>query len=506
MAIIIVNNTWSRIRDLNNIELADQLDKITSFYIQGYQYTKAFREGIWDSSKGSLVMWDGKKHLLTSKMIFPTGLLERVKRFFTINNVEFTIQDERPNVQYGNPLKIFGHTPRPYQQEALEAAIKHGTGIIRVGTGGGKSLVAAMITAQHNVNSMIYVIGKDLLYQFHQAFGDFLQVPIGLIGDGHCELRKFNICSIWTAIKTFNINVKKFDDEDWDPEVVSIGANEKKLIKKAIEKTNVSIYDEAHYLGTETLQSIYKASKLCKHHFGLSGTDWRDDGADLLLESVCGRRIYNMPSSKLIEQGFLVPPKIIFYHIPDKDFTSKNYHSVYKNYIVENDDRNGVIEDAARKMIKMGRKVLILVKQLNHGNILYDRLKDLSVFFVNGEVDPETREDVKQAFIKGDYQCLIASSVYDIGVDIPCLDALIMGGGGKSSVRTLQRIGRVIRSSEGKTDAFVIDFIDNAKFLDKHSVLRLQLYQSEAGFKIKLPPGLDLKNYKLSRRISEKLS
>ncbi len=62
--------------------------------------------------------------------------------------------------------------------------------------------------------------------------------------------------------------------------------------------------------------------------------------------------------------------------------------------------------------------------------------------------------------------------------------ALILAGGGKSRLRALQRIGRVIRSFPGKTMSAVVDFYDQAKFLKNHSEVRYATYCSEPGFKV----------------------
>ena len=96
----------------------------------------------------------------------------------------------------------------------------------------------------------------------------------------------------------------------------------------------------------------------------------------------------------------------------------------------------------------------------------------------------------------GELDLLIASKIFDQGVDIPQLDALILAGSGKSSGRALQRIGRVIRTNPGKSNAIVVDFYDNAKYLKDHSQRRIDIYKSEPGFKIKLP---NLKNVKFSK-------
>jgi len=506
MVEIIINNVWSRIRNLKDIQTIDALDKKTSFYLEGYMYTKAFREGYYDKKRGMFVHWDGKKHLLNSKLVFPTGLLERVKKFLDKQKIQYELIDQRYTPKAKTPIKIKKYIPRDYQQEALKSAIKHERGIIRMATGSGKTILAAMIAAHYNIPTMIYVIGKDLLYQFHDEMKKALGIEIGIIGDGQCIIEKINVCSIWTAITSFDLKQAiSLDDEDWAPEVMPAGTKQKGMIREAIKNTNLAIYDEAHFLATDTIQSIFKASKNCRYLFGLSGTDWRTDGADLLLESVCGERIFNLPASKLIKDGFLVPAHITMLEVPPYiEKLPKHYASVYNKYISNNDIRNGMIEDSARLLIKKGRKLLILVRYINHGKELAEKLSDIPLFFVNGEVDSETREKVKKDFENGELQCLIASSVFDIGVNIPCLDSLIMAGGGKSTVRALQRVGRVIRTFKNKKNAIIVDFIDNARYLDKHTATRIAIYETEPLFKIKFPKNFDRLSLKPPDKISSK--
>ena len=57
-------------------------------------------------------------------------------------------------------------------------------------------------------------------------------------------------------------------------------------------------------------------------------------------------------------------------------------------------------------------------------------------------------------------------------------------GGGKSSTRALQRVGRVLRTYGNKKNAVVIDFDDKARFLADHSKKRQQIYEAEPSFVI----------------------
>lgn len=507
MVSITINNVWSRIYELN-VKIMDILDHQTSYYVEGYQFTKAFRSGWFDEKSSKFKHWDGKRHLISKSGVFPTGLINRVVEMLCMHEIEFKIVDNRTNLKHNNPIKVKNYEPRPYQVEAVKAAIEKGNGLIKVGTGGGKTLIAGMIVAEYNLPSMIYVVGKDLLYQFHREMTKILGAQVGIIGDGHCDIKRFNVCSIWTAITAFDLkgNVS-LDDEDWSPEVLEVNVEQKKLIKKAIESSNVAIFDEAHFIACETIQSIFKAGKNCRYVFGMSGSPWRDDGADLLIESVCGKIIYNMPASKLIEMKYLVPPKITLIDVPKyPEKLPNNYQSIYKRYVVENDVRNNLIIDATRRLLDMGRRPLILVRNLSHGRELAKRLNDIPLYFVSGEVDGEAREEIKQDFQEGKLRCLIASSVFDIGIDLPCLDALILAGGGKSTVRTLQRIGRVIRLNESKNDSIVVDFLDDAKYLDKHAEIRLAVYMTEPMFRIKFPKGFNHEVIKCPKKIQAKIS
>lgn len=502
MVKIVINNVYSQISDLP-IKATDELDHELSYFVQGYQYSRAFKIGYYDKKKGIFVHWDGKKHLLTRSLAFPTGLLARVERFLKQKKIEYELADQREQPKLNNPLEILKYKPRDYQQAAADAFFKKERGMLKLPTGAGKTFLAAMITAHYNLPTVIYVIGKDLLYQFYDTFKDVLPEQIGIVGDGKCDVQKITICSIWTAASAFDLKVK-YDDE-WSPEIISYNDSTKKKIRKMIEGARLAIMDEAHYAATETLQKIFKTSKKCRYFCGMSASNWRDDGADLLLESVCGPKIYSLPVKNLIERNFLVMPKILFYQVSPMKFPkSANYQTIYKNYIIENESRNYLIEQATRKLIAKGRKVLILVKNIKHGKIIQEMLGDISTFFVNGELDGEQRGVVKNKFVSGEYQCLIASSVFDQGVDIPELDALILGGSGKSSIRALQRIGRVVRTCDGKKDAIVVDFMDDAKFLDKHSFLRAAIYKQE-GFVVKYPKGFDESNIKSNYKILKKM-
>jgi superfamily II DNA or RNA helicase len=165
---------------------------------------------------------------------------------------------------------------------------------------------------------------------------------------------------------------------------------------------------------------------------------------------------------------------------------------VYKEYVVENEIRNNLIVDNTRQLLTKNYQVLVLFKHLQHGKILSELFEQNGVphEYLSGSYSLEQRLEVKNKLLNKKINLVLASSIFDVGVDISTLSALVLAGSGKSSIKTLQRIGRIIRSHPGKQYAAVIDFYDDVKFLKNHSKIRYHIYRSENGFKLIVPPQL----------------
>jgi superfamily II DNA or RNA helicase len=481
-----VGHTYSKINGILPTYVIEKLDRHLSYFVHNYQFSNAFRRGFWNSRERKYKRWDGKNHLF-KKNRFLSGLLWRVEAILKKNEIDYKIIDARKKIPFGPEMPIYKVESREYQQRVVEAVLCHKCGMVQSATGSGKSIMIAQIIAKTNVKTIVYVIGIDLLYQMKETLEKVLKARVGIIGDGQAEIRRINVCTVWTAANALGEKYVPLDDEDSSKDE-RFDAQNKAKIAKIIAGAEMIFFDEGHMLGTQTLQSINKSSKSAYYKYAMSGTCWRDDNADLLLEAVCGKIIIEISASELIKSGHLVKPKITFVNVPEKKNLSPNYHSIYKKYIVENPSRNNKIISVAEKLVKKGRKVLILVKNIKHGQILLSKFsKNFVVYFVRGEVKSEERNLIRKKFLRGEIDIIIASIVYDQGIDLVNLDALILAGSGKATGRALQRLGRVLRPFKGKKDAIVIDFWDNAKYLQEHSRKRLQIYRRETGFEIKLP-------------------
>jgi superfamily II DNA or RNA helicase len=491
MAKILIKGHNSQIAEESDVEHILALDKHLSFFVLGAEHTAAYR-GFFNKS-GDFVRWDGRKKLLTPSLTFPTGLVERVRDFYQNAGRSLEVIDQRPAKSVGNPkdilprLRKMGKEPYPYQMDVISVIEKNDRGIIKMATGAGKSVVAALVTAHLGKKTVIYVIGKDLLHQFHALFSSIFEEKIGIIGDGLCEIHDINVASIWTVGQALGMDKKNILlDGDDDEEKLSAGKYVD--IVKMIKEAKVQIIDECHMSACETIQQIFKKTS-AEHIYGLSGSPWRDDGADLLIESILGRYIINISASSLIEGGYLAQPLIRFRIVPPPTQPlDKNYPSVYKRYITENTVRNNLILEAAQILVGKGYQALVLFSSLKHGRLLYKLFSQhMECVILDGSNSKEERDLVKERLASGEVKCVLASRIFDVGVDLPSLSGLVVASGGKSTVRALQRVGRIIRKYPGKKQAVVIDFVDQAPFLLEHSKARYRIYTSEEGFNVTWP-------------------
>ena len=491
MTKILIRNNTCQITEEPDANHILALDKHLSFYVQGAEHTAAFRGYV--NREGDFVKWDGFKKLLTPTLQFPVGLLDRVSDFYHAAGKQFETFDKRASKSIGKSqdilenLRGIGKEPYPYQLEILDVIDKNDRGIIKVATGGGKSLIAALIAAKLGKKTIIYVIGKDLLYQFHSFLSLAFTEKIGIIGDGQCDIRSINVASVWTVGQAIGMK-KSLILLDGDDDEKEVSKNKYVEILKMMKETKVHIIDECHMSACETIQQLCKHTQ-AEHIYGLSGSPWRDDGADLLIEAVLGKYIVNISASRLISEGYLAQALIRFRVVPPYPVPlDKVYQSIYKNYVVENDARNGLVLNAAKALVEKGYQTLVLFSSLKHGKLLYEVFKEhMKCAILDGSNSKEEREQVKKDLQDHKIDCVLASKIFDIGVDIPSLSGLVIACGGKSTVKALQRVGRVIRKYPGKKFAVIIDFIDQAPYLDNHSKIRCKIYKSEDGFDVSWP-------------------
>jgi len=477
MIIIQINNIYSKLLNFpNDKDLITDLRELLSYETEEYGY------------KGKVMTVKKTLFTLKPKYTFPTGLVSYIINYFTTNKILFDIKDEREEPEV-SPLRLHGFSLRDYQRKTVHDALRAKRGIVQVATGGGKTVIAACLIARLNCKTLFCVHTKDLLIQAYDTFSKALQVPIGRIGAGYCEIEKINVCMIQTLNSVLGKKYVPLDELDKYKEDSKIFANKAEMLK-AIEECECIIVDESQHLQSSSYVNLMEGAKRSFWKFGFSGTPYRNDGRDLITTAYAGKQICKISASFLIRRGFLSKPTIYIVNPLKNKFLlnvgKAKYQTVYKKHIVESERRNSVIAAYAKYMYDKDRKFIVTVNQIKHGKILADMMhKDMTKMeLLTGEVSLSDRTELIKQMRSGKLNMIIGTTLCDEGLDIPIVDGLILGGAGKSNVRIPQRIGRTLRLHPDKKDPIIIDFYDNIKFLKGQCRQRMNIYASEPEFKV----------------------
>ena len=71
------------------------------------------------------------------------------------------------------------------------------------------------------------------------------------------------------------------------------------------------------------------------------------------------------------------------------------------------------------------------------------------------------RQHVNKMLKNRELHGVLTTTTYDVGVDVPSIEAVVFAYPFSSSIKTIQRTGRAARQNPGKTRSFVIDINDS---------------------------------------------
>lgn len=242
-------------------------------------------------------------------------------------------------------------------------------------------------------------------------------------------------------------------------------------------KVRCLMVDERHHQAA--LKTYGKMNDLAVEAFyrwGFTGTNFRSNPAEqVALEACLGRTVVSYSITDMRDRGVLVPGQVSFRLFESPSIpSSAKFDKVYPRGIVRCDARNAQVASAALDLMDVGRKVLILVHRIEHGERLTQMIPGSR--FVQAEDGDDVQKAVAQ-LDSGHLRCVIGSPVVGEGLDIPSADALVYAKGMKARVTHTQDTFRVLTGDGSKKDAVIVDFVDrhNDKLI-AHAVERMRNY------------------------------
>jgi ATP-dependent helicase IRC3 len=346
---------------------------------------------------------------------------------------------------------------RDYQEEACNLMMTNYRGIINFATGLGKTLVATHMVKRCRKRALIVCPSESVASQFYDQFVScFGKNKVGFFGDGKKEIKEITVGIAMSISK----HIDKFKTQE----------------------LGLVIVDEVHHVPATTFYNIASGIANVGKVFGLTATDFRSDGKDIMITAGCGSVMIRRDIKWGVKHGWLAEPYFI---VKSVDTVGKDYSDklkCYKEHVLNNATMRQQIEDDCRKMMAAGKSILCLVDEVEHGKQLAG---NLGIPFATG-LDKRSSEYVEQ-LNKGKIPGLIGTdSKVGEGTDTKNVDVLILANFVASKGPVIQAIGRGLRKQGSKTRCIILDYIPKgSEMLTRHAWNRIKFFR-EITDKVKL--------------------
>lgn len=422
--------------------------------------------------------WDGIVRFVDAYGKFPVGLLsiavkklqdygEKVK--LVDNRLELDIVPVVPNT-------LGKFTLRAEQKNSLEAIINNRVlGIpfyvccANLSVNFGKTLLfAAMFECFHRkVPTIVLLNDSDLFKQFKDEMKNYLPgVNITFIQGGKVkEWSMFNVAMVQSLAQ--NLDTYSYQ----------------------LSNVGMVLIDEADGIDNKTYSSVLKHLWSTVIRVGLSGTLFKgrlkkDQLKIMNIKSFIGEVVDEVKLTQQIATGRSTPVviKSITLDYPTDKTKHHSYQEEYQNNIIDNEDAYKEVLKRVKYNLKYGRKpMMVVVKYILHsekmGAYLQKALPKLKVVAINHT--SKERQRIIDDFKLGSIDILVVTTIITRGKNMPLLKYACNAASMDGEEKTIQLLGRLVRTHISKSVAYMDDLIFPGKYLSKHGRHRKNYYLRE---------------------------
>ena len=408
-----------------------------------FQKNTPFYKKLLSESEGSLLYEKEGSDVL----VVPSSLCHIVE------NMGIDIEDRRMETGKTIPLpwNIQPFVLRDYQVEAVSLMLANWRGIINLATGLGKTLVAVHLIKKVRKRTLVIVPSESIAKQFYKelvnAFG---QIKVGMYGGGRKKIRDITV----GIAASVNKNTDEFKKHD----------------------LGLIIMDEVHHVPANTFYSIARALGDVGRCYGLTATDFRSDGKDIMIAGGCGEVLIRRDIKWGVKNKWLAKP---YFFMREVDTSHcRNYSGDklknYKAHVLNCIEMKDQIYQDCLKFMNSGKSVMCLVSEVAHGRELS---KQLGIPFATGK-DKKSQEYVDQ-LNAGTIPGLIGTGgKIGEGTDTKNVDVLCLANFVAAKGPVIQAVGRGLRITDTKTSCIILDYCPmGSDMLKRHARGRLKYYE-----------------------------
>ena len=412
----------------------------------------SFQGEVWTRGKFKMERREYTKSLISKDGYTFAGFLDRILSQLP-SPPTIIGEGKLGKITFNESLEI-PLTLREDQKRLVKAALIKQRGVLKAPTGSGKTVLAASIIKTIPNSKVVFLCHtKTLVKQTSEEFQRF-GIPCSVFYGEEKVLSNVTIATIQSFCKLDSEEQNQFD---------------------------VVMIDECHHVsGFKTVYGQVLSQMTAQMRIGFTATMPKHKEGELAVEGLLGPLIDEFSLKEGIDEGIIATPIIKLLPVKENNLINNLYiyKDIYNAGIVTNRYRNNLIASTAIKYQKLGMSCLIMVREIQHGELLSEVLTNLGEepIFVQGGTDTETREVIKKALNENQIKIVISTAIWYEGVNIPSLCVIINGCGGKSDIRTVQIAGRGLRTTDDKSEIVIVDFLDPYKYLAQHAIQRIRIY------------------------------
>jgi superfamily II DNA or RNA helicase len=325
---------------------------------------------------------------------------------------------------------------RGYQKAAMSEMCRYKSGILVAPCGSGKTVAGVALIAYHCQPSIILVHTRQLMEQTAEAVKRWLGVEAGRIGDN--------------VMKPSDITVGMLQ---------TLGARPD-LADSLSRKFGLILQDEVHHAPCDTAVKVIQRFPAA-YRYGLTATPTRRDGLSPFMTALIGPIRHEITNEDLRNAGVLVVPRVEWVRTDFRSVTN-DWTSLISE-LISDAYRNRLILGVVLKLLDDGRRIIALSERVAHAEYLAKAInlgQPGVAEVVTGQMGKSAREEAMRRIEGGKARILFSTKLADEGLDIPFLDAIVLLTPSRNGGRTMQRVGRVLRSVAGKRAPVIVDIVD----------------------------------------------
>lgn len=337
-------------------------------------------------------------------------------------------------------------SPRESQRAPLEAMIEAEGGILNLGCGYGKTVLALYYMAHLATKTAVLVDKVNLLTQWSDEIEKHLRVPKRNVG---------------------KVRGKAWDWEGKDIVLISLrtlALRGEDVPNGFYESFGLVIFDECHHLAAPTFKQV--VPQFYGVRIGLSATPNREDGLEVIFKNHLGSVFYSQVSQELI-------PRIIFHETrvdstisedpAAQDRTGEIHYRRLCACLGRDAERNTLALEYVKSLHGAGHHILCLSASVQHVRdfaVLVEELIGEPVGIASGSVKGEARASE----ISHHRVSVGTMDVASEALNVPSLSALLILSpfGARQHGNVLQQtLGRIQREHPDKKDPVCIILADS---------------------------------------------